>query len=205
MKYLGLYIDSNLNWHAHEAVLSPKLSRALGMLCKIRHFVKLETLLSIYYGIFSSILTYGSQIWGQSNNVTNKLQILQNKALRVINFKPTRASVSPLFKNCKILKLKDNVNLQNFVFAHDSIKSNLPSSLLGQLLFVDTVHNTRNEDYFQLHKPPNKTVLYGTNSIKSKSVDIWNTINRTYYPVKLHEKSRPICKSFVKNFFISQY
>ena len=32
----------------------------------------------VYYGIFSSLLTYGSQVWGQQNAVTKKLQILQN-------------------------------------------------------------------------------------------------------------------------------
>ena len=205
VKYLGLYIDCHLNWQSHEAVLSQKLSRALGMLCKIRHFVKHETLLSIYYGIFSSLLTYGSQIWGQNNNVANKLQIIQNKALRIINFEPTRASASPLFKNCNILKLNDNVDLQNFLFAHDTIKNNLPSSLQGQLSLVNTVHNTRNEDFYQIVKPTNKTVIYGSNSIKSRSADIWNSINREAYQLKLHENSRAVCKSFVKKILISRY
>ena len=204
VKYLGISIDGYINWHAHEAVLSSKLSRALGMLSKIRHFVKHETLIMIYYGIFSSLLTYGSQILGQ-NNVANKLQIIQNKALRIINFKPSRNTASPLFKKCNILKLKDNISLQNFLFAHDSIKNNLPSPLLGQLSFVDTVHNTRNEDCYQLDKPTNRTIIYGANSIKSKSVDIWNTINRLHYSKKLHEKSRSICKLFVKTYFTDQY
>ena len=121
------------------------------MLCKIRHFVNHKTLSMIYYGIFSSILMYGSQIWGQHNGVVNKLQVLQNKALRIINFKPPRTSATPLFKSCKILKLMDNINLQNFLFAHDSLNNNLPSPLTGQLSFVDTVQNLRTENYFKLN------------------------------------------------------
>ena len=88
---------------------------------------------------------YGSQIWGQQNGTVNKLQILQNKALRVINFQSPRTSATPLFKRCEILKLADYVNLQNFLFAYDSLKNNLPSYLTGQVSMVDTVHNTRNE------------------------------------------------------------
>ena len=114
MKYLGILIDCHLNWHAHETALSSKLSRAIGMLSKIRHFVKHDILRTIYYGIFSSILMYSSQIWGQNNGVVKKLQILQNKALRIINLQPRRTSESPLFKSCEILKLADNINLQNF-------------------------------------------------------------------------------------------
>ena len=75
VKYLGILIDCHLNWHFHANELSVKLQRAIGMLTKIRHYVKFETLRMIYYGIFSSILLYGSQIWGQINNhPINKLK-----------------------------------------------------------------------------------------------------------------------------------
>ena len=83
-------------------------------------------------------------------------------------------SATPLFKRCKILKLTDNISLQNLLFSHDSLNDNLPSSLTGQLSFVNTVNNTRNEMYYQLDRFRTKTILYGTNSIKSKSVDVWN-------------------------------
>ena len=100
------------------------------MLCKIRHFVSSETLKMIYYGIFSSIFTYGSQIWGQSNVVVRKLQIIQNKALRIISFNSPRTSATPLFKKIEILKLADNVSLQNFLYAHGSLSNQLPSTLI---------------------------------------------------------------------------
>ena len=205
VKYLGILIDCHLNWHAHENELLSRLSRAIGMLCKIRHFVNHKTLCMIYHGIFSSILMYGSQIWGQHNGVVRKLQIIQNKALRIMNFQPPRTSATYLFKNCEILKLIDNINLQNFLFAHDSVNNNLPSSITGQLSLVNTVHNTRNEMYYQLDRPKSRTILYGTNSIKSKSVDIWNFINLQFYQENLHEKSRPFCKKLVTKFLIGRY
>ena len=142
----------------------------------------------IYFGIFSSILTYGCQIWGQHNSVTKKLQTIQNKALRAITFKPSRASSSPLFKDCEILKLADYISLQNFLFGYDSLKNNLPSSLNGELSLVNTIHNTRNETYYQLDRPRNKTILYGSKSIKSRSVDIWNIVNNLLHEDKLYEK-----------------
>ena len=62
VKYLGIVIDCHLSWKYHELELHPKLSRAIGMLCKIRHYVNFDTLRMIYFGIFSSILMYGSLI-----------------------------------------------------------------------------------------------------------------------------------------------
>ena len=205
VKYLGVFIDCHLNWKVHQTQISPKLSRAIGMLCKVRYLVSRETLRMVYFGIFSSILMYGSQIWGQHNSAVKKLQILQNKALRIINFQPPRSSATPLFKSSEILKLTDYVNLQNFLFAYDSLKNNLPLSLNGKLSFVDTIHDTRNEMYFQLNRPNSKTILYGSTSIRSKSVDIWNYMNKSSHKEKLNEKSRFCCKLFVKKFLIGRY
>ena len=205
VKYLGIYIDCHLNWKAHQTEISSKLSRANGMLCKIRHFVSSEILKIIYYGIFSSILTYGSQIWGQKNDVVNKLQIFQNKALRIIKFRPPRTSATPLFKASGILKLADNVNLQNFLFAHGSLNNQLPSSLCGQLCLVDSDHNLRSKTFLQLKRPISKTIIYGSKSIKSRSVDIWNHINKTFYNVNLHKKSRNVCKNVVTKFLLNSY
>ena len=205
VKYLGIYIDSNLNWKTHQAEISSRISRANGMLCKIRHLVNFETLKMIYFGIFSSILMYGSQIWGQQNDVVKKLQVLQNKALRIINFEPPRASATPLFKQCEILKLSDNVNLQNFLFAHDSLNNKLPTSLSGNLFLVDTVYNLRNETYLQLQRPGNKTIIYGSKSIKSKTVDIWNFVNKYSLMENLLDKSRSFCKTNIKKFLIDRY
>ena len=205
VKYLGVLIDCHLSWHTHEMELQTKLSRAIRMLCKIRHFVKFTTLRMIYFGIFSSILMYGSQIWGQHNRITQKLQKLQNKALRIINFQPPRTSASSLYKKCEILKLTDHISLQNFLYAHDSLNENLPSSLTGQLSFVNTVHVTRSEMYYQLDRCKTRTILYGTNSIKSKSVDVWNFINKLFNAENFHEKSRLYCKSYVTKFLLERY
>ena len=151
------------------------------------------------------ILMYGSQIWGQHNRVVKNLQILQNKALRIINFGPPRSSATPFFKSCEILKLTDNISLQNFLFAHDNLNFNLPSSLTGQLSLVKTDHNIKSEMYYQLNRLRTRTILYGTNSIKSKSVDVWNFINKLFHHDKLHEKSRLSCKKIVKKFLIDRY
>ena len=205
VKYLGIFIDCHLNWHKHKVELSTKLSRAVGMLSKIRYYVKKETIHMIYYGIFSSILTYGSQIWGQQNVITKKLQILQNKALRIMHFQPPRTTATPLFKSSNILKLNDHINLQNFLLSHDSLKNNLPKSMKGKMEFLSHPHETRNLDYLQLYRPRTNTILYGSKSINARSIDIWNSINQNHHHEKLHEKSRAICKKFVYKLLLSKY
>ena len=178
VKYLGIYLDNFLSWQKQEQDMRCRLSRAAGMLCKIRHYVEFDTLKMVYYGIFASILNYGSLIWGQHSRIVNRLQKIQNKAIRYMTFKPKRTSATPLFKAAGILNLSDYIILQNCLFAHDCINRNLPTPLLDdRITFVHTNGNTRDERLNQLVNFRTNTVLYGTNTIKARAVKAWNDIN----------------------------
>ena len=159
----------------------------------------------VYYGIFSSLLTYGSQVWGQQNAVTHKLQILQNKALRIMHFQPPRTSAGPLFKISNILKIGDYINLQNFLLTYRSLKSQLPSTLQGNLNFLEHPHDTRNMGCLQLSRPRSKTINYGSKSITARSIEVWNFINKTHYEQRFLDKSLAVCKEFVTKLLLSNY
>ena len=57
VKYLGIKIDSKLNWKSHVNATATKLNRANAMLYKVRDFVNANILKSIYYACI---------IWGQN-------------------------------------------------------------------------------------------------------------------------------------------
>ena len=44
VKFLGVLLDGNLCWKYHIYELSKKLSRTIGIFCRIRHFVPYEVL-----------------------------------------------------------------------------------------------------------------------------------------------------------------
>ena len=177
------------------------------MLAKIRHYVCYQTLIMIYYGIFSSILLYGSQIWGQLNQPIETLRRIQNKALRIINFENPRSSTDVLYKNCKIVKLEDSIKLSNFLFAHDSYTNKIPSALCNKLHLVEMNHflGTRIIKYKSFTVPTVRTTVFGTNSIKYNSIQIWNSLNKKFYFWKLFERKRNFCKEFIKNHFLEGY
>ena len=96
VKYLGIQIDEFLSFNKHADYMVSKLRRNNGMLSKIRHFVPVNVLRSIYYSIFESHLTYCCNVWGQKGNpIVDKLISLQNKALRIITFSAPRESSRP--------------------------------------------------------------------------------------------------------------
>ena len=58
---------------------------------------------------------------------TKNITTIQNKGLRILNFKGPFEHCSPLYKNSKILKLIDITKLNNIVIVYDQLKNNLPT------------------------------------------------------------------------------
>ena len=63
VKYLGVLIDYKLSWKNHIDSITLKLSKTIGLLSKIRHFVPFHTLVSIYNCLVVPYLRYGLIAW----------------------------------------------------------------------------------------------------------------------------------------------
>ena len=178
------------------------------MLSKIRHYVPGNTLCTIYYGIFSSLLTYCAPIWGQIQNKNiNRIIRLQNKALRTINFAQNRDSTNILYQNSKILKFNDQIRIQNFMLVHDSIKGNLPSAFDDVFKTVQSRHcyNTRNASQHQKNLPKVNTLIYGLNSIRYRAIKTWNDFVNKFHMKNLHCESKITCKRFITKSILESY
>ena len=86
-KYLGVKIDTNLNWEHHVNDLSIKLNRANALLFKIRKYVSLKVLRSICFAMFDSYLSYCCLVWTQNSSTIQRIVILQKKLLQLLIFK----------------------------------------------------------------------------------------------------------------------
>ena len=83
---------------------------------KIRHFTPKHLLKILYFSLFNSDLIYGWQIWGQDQSEEfKKIEKLQEKAIRIVNFLPLNATVEKQMYEMNILKLKDFIMLQNIL------------------------------------------------------------------------------------------
>ena len=207
IKYLGIYPDATLSGNTHCSILINKLIRANGMLTKVRHFVPITELSSIYHAIFSSHMIYGSQVWGQTINThTEKVFKLQNRALRTITFSDFQADPNPIYKSLKILKLDDLVTLQNVLFVYDHIKETLPICFDSYFTKISDVHKigTVNSALGCMFTPYSSTTRYGLNSITRKCVDSWNEFSR-FFKIDLATLTRPCLKEKIQDFFLDGY
>ena len=65
-KFLGVIIDENLTWKNHIDAISKTISRNIGMLSKMKHYVPGYILYSLYCTIVLSYINYGIPIWGNT-------------------------------------------------------------------------------------------------------------------------------------------
>ena len=124
-------IYTNLKWQYHVNNLFIKLNRANALLFKMRKYVSLKMLRSIYFAISDSYLPYCCLVWAQNCSTIQRITILQKNAIKIINFQTRNFHTSSLFKQNSIVKFQDKICLEDILFVSKSL-NNL--SL--------TVHNT---------------------------------------------------------------
>ena len=179
IKYLGMFIDKYLNWNHHISNLSKQLSRANGILSKLRYNASLDFCLQVYYSIFYSHLTYGCNLWGltSEDNIT-KLEVLQNKCVRIMSFAPFNSSTNQIFIDLGLVKVRELISLSQLKIVYDFTQNSLPSDLMNLFNFSSDVHTAPRELNSSVNKliyiPRVNTTTYGINSISYQCATLWN-------------------------------
>ena len=204
VKYLGVLMDQHLNWKYQINNVSKKISRSVGILSKLRHYLPTEILVNIYYCLVYSHLSYGIQCWGSACATDlEKLLILQKKAVRILTGNryyqvygdqpgPLPAS-NPLFVQLRFLKVIDiyRINIAKFIFS--TLCGHSPDVFSNWFIYTSDVHshslrsNVRiiQENYFDvgveqklytLFIPNSKLVNYGDKLVKVYGAKLWNSI-----------------------------
>ena len=102
-KYLGVLIDNNLSWKHHIDYIALKISKTIGIISRLRHFIPTSILLDIYRSLIQPYISYGLSVWGQTTKTNLKrILILQKRALRLIFFANKREHAIPLFVRANI-------------------------------------------------------------------------------------------------------
>ena len=198
--FLGLTINSNMNWDSHIEKISNKISRTVGILNKLKHFLPSSILLTIYNSLITPHLNFGVTAWGFS---ANKVFKLQKKAIRAVTHSKYNAHTSPLFKTLKILKVEDIFHKQCLVFYFKFCNGLLPEFFQSLYVTNQSIHpyNTRQSN--SIHRPKVRTVS------ASKCIRHYLPIllqeMPNYITEKLYSHSLQGFSNYVKNYFLEKY
>lgn len=127
MTFLGVNFDETLSWKIHIDKLINTVSKALFVLNKVKRYIPVSALKSLYFALIHSRLSYGTLLWGNSTSLSRLFKI-QKRAIRIITNSNYRAHTDPIFKSLQIMKLADIYKFQLMTVAFDYINGALPNS-----------------------------------------------------------------------------
>ena len=170
-KFLGVWIDENLNWNKHINTLVNKLKRNLSLLQNTRNLFNQSTLKLIYHAYLQSHINYGIVVWGGmlNNKALNRLQQIQTKCLKYIDVSIKQPHQLKLLSIAQLIKFehaKLGYRLHNNLLPR-KIKQLISTDSNDKSLAKKHNYNTRNKNKLNIPKINNKmyrdSFLYQTN------------------------------------------
>ena len=174
VKYLGVMIDNHLSWKHHINYVALTISRNIGILSKLRHFVPPKTL---YNSLIFPYLSYGLVAWGQAAKThLDKLLILKKRAVHLINFAPFRSHAVPYFLHSNIMPITLLYFNLSSVLMFDVYDNTAPHNILHLFIPTQQIHSysTRSSssgNYYISHSRLNQK----NDSFFIMGAKIWNS------------------------------
>ncbi len=110
-KLPGVYLDEYLSFNDHISELCTKISKSLFCLNRIKNFVSVKALKTLYLAMVHSNITYCINVYGCANNSTLKpLALKQKQAIRIISHAGYYDHTGPLFVQQQILPLNVTIS-----------------------------------------------------------------------------------------------
>ena len=190
-RFLGVYLDDNLNFANHISHIVNKLSRSTGILYKIRDFLPTQAKLSYYYAFMYPYLSYNIVVWGGTSMVYfNKLIVQQKRIIRILGKVPPRTHTSELFHRFGILKLVDLYKFQVLIYMYKAMSENR-----------FTIQHTVNTRQRNLAVPQFHRLTTTQRAISFVGPTLWNKI-----PIEIRsERTLSLFKRSLKNYFLNLY
>jgi len=143
-KYLGVIIDEKLNWSEHIEYIYNKLVRFTGIAYRLRSKIPVSFLKNIYYGLIHPNIIYGLEIYGNTTiSHLDKLIKLNNKLLRILQFKTIETSNAILYRNYNSLPIPSLFKYKILTLVHNfkHHKDKLPVLFKHYFTENSTVHS----------------------------------------------------------------
>jgi hypothetical protein len=200
---LGITINKNMNWKPHIDKIANKISRSIGILNKLKHYLPLKVKITIYNSLIVSHLNYGILAWGKHSD---RLFKQQKKAISIITTSNYNAHTEPLFKSLKLLKLKDSFDLFQLKLFYKFVTNHLPDYFQAMPFISNTnMHgynlNTRQQNNIYIGRVRHE---FAKSCIRQTIPKLLNS-TPTIVTDKLYTHSYQGFTNYAKNYYLQNY
>ena len=198
-KYLGVTLNQSMSWADHVDAISTKINQRIGLIRRIRDVLPLQVRVTLYNTLILPLFDYGDVIWGDKNNDTimSELQILQNKAAKVLLGQPPRSSSTEALRS---LDLK-SLSVRRFLHRCTAIHKCLIGETDFNFNFIknQAVHsyNTRRSNDLRL---PLSQTNWGKQTFIYQAAKDWNSLPTDLKKTHFLSIFKSKLKTFLKDF-----
>ena len=202
--YLGIILDDKMNWKAHIAETTSKITKYAGIFAKVRYMMPRRCLTTLYNSFTFPKINYGIEAYGNTTLETLRpLKVAQNRILKILQFKPHKSNTNKLYSDFSVLKMEDIFKFSMCNITHKYIhhKEAVPQALHTIFLQHNDIHsyNTRNKK--DLHAQEINTITYGAKQISYITRQCWNELPKE---IK-QEQNTNTFRQNLKKHFLSAY
>ena len=135
-KYLGAILDESLTWTPQIENIRSKTLKIFHAVKRVRQFLDKGTSLLLYKTLIQPHFDYCSIIWmtGHTSQL-NRLQIIQNRCLRMVLGVNSRFNRETLYSSLKVDQLKERREKQSMIFIYKLLHNLAPKSLSSRVEF----------------------------------------------------------------------
>lgn len=155
MKYLGIQIDSKLNFKENTNFIIKKVSKKIYFLNRIKKKIPTNQRILLYKAIIAPHFDFCSSILYLAGRVDiNRLQILQNKAMRMILDCSKFSSSTAMLETLQWLNVTQRISFNVLITIFKIKHQLLPNYLHKNIIYNNQIHdyNLRRGDDFKLPK-----------------------------------------------------
>ena len=194
--FLGVVLDSKLNWHEHISYIKGKIAKNIGIINKVKRVLNVSTLRTLYYAFVFPYLSYCIECWGSAAKTrTSPLLTLQKRCCRIITNSPPRTPSLPIFRRLNILPLEQlyHFSVLTFMFRFHQNSLPLPNMRMFASRSLHSSYQTRQVNHLQL---PRFRHHFSQRTIAFAGPKLWNNISS----LSLHNCSFAIFKTKLRKF-----
>lgn len=192
-KYLGLWIDKQLTWNTHTDRIRKKLNPLVGALRKVAEYLPTSTLQSIYHSLIISKISYLLGIWGNtSKGNLQRMQTMQNKAIKAIYKMPYRTSTRKIHENQMLVSTRVEyeqlVTIKEILNGRGKVDINLTRN--------EQIHNHQTRNKSKIHLGTQRTNM-GKKRITYVGTKLYNRLPIGIKNIRATKKFKTEIKKFL--------
>ena len=144
-KFLGVHVDNTMSFDVHFSSLYQKLLKSSHVIRSLSKIFPRSCMRTIYFTYYHSHLTYGMVTWFPllSKSSQNSLSLLQKRIIRSISNIGFKDHCMPYFRSLQILKLDDQIGLENVKLYHCVLNGTCPQPIMNLFTINYSSYQTR--------------------------------------------------------------